>query len=113
VGGIRTLASARLDQLTVLPPHQQAIKQPTLGPVLDQPGAKLAQHGEVKAGIVQFQTQQVFPVNAATYSIGRGTIRESFNELQSRDKGQTKRSQRGLTLCRKKISKVLILKKRA
>jgi hypothetical protein len=61
---------------------QERIEEEQLGFARKQPTPKLAQHGVVKAGVSEFQAQQILPINAAADSIGGLTVGESFGKLE-------------------------------
>jgi hypothetical protein len=55
VRGVSALPTPLFEHPDLLQPFQQGVQQQSLGLSRDEPGAKLAQHAEVKAGIVSFQ----------------------------------------------------------
>jgi hypothetical protein len=63
---------------------EHGLKQELLGPARYQAAAKLAQHRRIKAGILQFQGQQVFPIQPAAHRVRRLLIGQTFGKLQDR-----------------------------
>ena len=55
--------------------------------VLEEAGAKLAQHRGIEARVVHLKRQQVFPVQPGADGISRLPIREVFRELEDGDEG--------------------------
>src|SRR3954449_404084 len=102
------LPSTGFQQSTLTGRVQQAGKQALGGPMLEQPGTKLAQDREVEAGISQIESQQVFPVNPASNSLGRSAIAQPLAELHERNKGQPPRRRGGLAKLGVEVGKVSI-----
>ena len=71
VGGVRALAPARPQQAGGPAAREQRIEQRERRVTRRQPGAELAQHRGVEAGVGQLQPQEVLPVDPAPHRVGR------------------------------------------
>ena len=70
--------------------RQQGIEEELLRLPGDEPGAELAQDGMVEARIGQFQSQDIFPINAAADGIRGLAIGEAFGKLEDRGQRQAR-----------------------
>jgi hypothetical protein len=62
----------------------------------------------VKAGIAKVQAEGVFPSQSITHGGSLLAIRQAFHKLEQRHQRQAPRSESGLTMGRKQVSKRLI-----
>jgi hypothetical protein len=69
--GIRSLASSGGEQFLSLALPQERIEEHLLGRALHQARSEFAQHGTIEAGIAQFESLRILPVDAATHGISR------------------------------------------
>src|SRR3954467_11515982 len=74
-----------------------------------QPGAELAKHSVVEAGIGQVQGQQILPVDPSSDRLSGLAVAQALAKLQERDQGQAPGRVPGLTAPRVKISKAGIV----
>lgn len=74
-----------LDQAASGAGFEHRFQQQSFGSTGDQTGAELAEYGEVEAGIGQFQTENILPVDAAADGVGGLAVGESLGELQDGD----------------------------
>ena len=91
----RTRASTWVDSVRCFPPSlppapllaplQKPIQQQRLRPLIHQTQASFGQQREVKAGIGQFSSQAVFPINARTLRISGLSICQTLGILQHGD----------------------------
>jgi hypothetical protein len=89
--GIGALRAASLEPTALGTPLQQDVKEPRPDLILQQPRAKFAQHRSVKAVIVEWQSEQIFSVQAAAHRIGSLRIAQLFGKLQDADQHQLPR----------------------
>ena len=82
VRAVRALPPTRLEQSTLARAVKHASEQALGCPVLAQPVAKPAEHGVIKACIVQSKTEQIFPVDPGPHRLGRLTVTQPFPELE-------------------------------
>ena len=75
--------------------------------------AKFAEHGKVKAGIRQRESEQVFPVDTSPHRLSGLAISEIFAELHNGDERQTPGREARLALQREAGGKVVVLEDRA
>jgi hypothetical protein len=68
--------------------HQQRVEQQSLGGAVHQPGAELAQHSAVEAGIGEFESAHVLPVDAGPHRVGGLAIGQVFGVLEEGDQRQ-------------------------
>src|SRR5437764_7691225 len=62
----------------------------------------------VKAGIAKVQAEGIFPSQSITHGGSLLAIRQAFHKLEQRHQRQAPRSESGLTMGRKQVSKGLI-----
>jgi hypothetical protein len=75
----------------------------------DEPGAKLTQDGMVEAGVGEVESQNIFPINAATDGIRGWAIREAFGKLEDGDQCQARRRFCGLAARRKEGGELRVM----
>lgn len=80
---------------------------------LDQPGAELTEDEKIKAEILQFQAQRVFPIDPGPNRFCRLPIGQLFHKLQHGHRDQPPRRLGWLSPAWKESSEQLILKDRA
>ena len=93
-------------------PHQQRFEQQLFGPAREQTAAELAEHAESKAGVGQFQSQGIFPVDAATDRLGRLPVGEAFDKLQDENQSESGRRKARLAAQVKQSCELLVLVER-
>ncbi len=108
VGGVGALAAPGLHPPALLEAGEQQVEQPGLGAAGQEPRAKSAQHGEVEAGVSQFQSQGILPIAAGAHGFGRLAVREALGELHDANQGRPPRRQGRLAGGRKKVPEVRI-----
>src|SRR6266487_3108396 len=108
MGRVGTLFATRFEETLLAQEDQQRLKQLHLSPSYKEATAKLAEHRGVKARIIQFQRQRIFPFNPTTYCIGGLPIRKSFGKLQHTYQSQAPWGECWLTIVRKKSGKLRI-----
>ena len=91
VGGIGALLAAGPDQALGRQHLQHLVEHHLFQTVFDQPGAELAQHARVEAGIGQFQPEGVLPVDRARHHQPGLAIGQVLHVLQHRDQRQRPR----------------------
>jgi hypothetical protein len=72
-------------------PVKDAVEQDTVALLGDQASPELGQDRRVEPWIRQVKGEGVLPVDAAADGIGSLAVRQSFRELEDRDKGQSPR----------------------
>src|SRR3954454_18291826 len=85
---VGTLPAPLADQAEFPASFQEGVEELQFGLAVDQAGAELAEDGVVEAGIGQFQSQGVLPVDAATDGIGGLAVGETLDVLEDGDGGQ-------------------------
>src|SRR2546430_12673799 len=83
MGGIGALLAPGFEHSQGSTPRQQRLQEALGGLPREQPVAKLAQHGKVKAGVRQLQPQQILPVDARANSLRRLAIGEVLPDRKS------------------------------
>ena len=91
VGGIGPLLAARLDQALGHQPCQQRIQHHLLQPGPGHPAPELGQHRVVKARVIDWQAEQVLPVDPGPHRLGRLPVGEVLRPLQHRHQRQPRR----------------------
>jgi hypothetical protein len=96
VGRVGALAGPGREQAAVLAGFQHPVQEELLGPAGRLAAAELGEDGEIEAGIIELESEGVFPVDAAADGVGGLAIGEVLGELQDRDPGELPGWQRGL-----------------
>ena len=96
------------DQAEFLELVQQGVQKPLFGLAVDQARAELAEHGVIEAGIGQFQTQGVLPVDAAADGVGGLAIRQALDVLEDGGQGQPGGRIRRLAARGKQIGELVV-----
>src|SRR5215472_3816961 len=91
---------------------QPEIAQATLRSVRQEPTAKFAEHGAIKAAIGQLQAKYILPIDAGAHGIGRLPIGESLSVLHDGDQGQPPWGLGWLPTAQKELGKIVILVQR-
>ncbi len=91
MGGVGAHPATRPDQPGSLQPLQHHAQQRIRPTRHSQPGAKLAQHRVVEAGVLQLQAQGVLPGDPVRNRLCRVPVGEVVQELQDRDHRQQRR----------------------
>ena len=94
---VGALAPTRLEQPSLVRHVQHAGEQALTGIPGQQPGAELAEHRVVEAGIGQVQGEQILPVDPGSNRLGRLPIAQALAEVEERDKRQPPGRVPGLT----------------
>jgi hypothetical protein len=94
---VGALSSPWADQAEFPASVQERVEELLFGLTEDQAGAELAEHGVVEAGIGQFQTEGVLPVDAITDGVGGLAVGEAFNVLEDRSHGEPSGGADGLS----------------
>ena len=76
------------DQAEFPASFQEGVEELLFGLAVDQAGAELAEYGVIEAGIGQFQTQGVLPVDATTDGIGGLAVGEALDVLEDGGQGE-------------------------
>jgi len=84
----------RKDQFDVSP---DSVQQQALGGADDQARSELAEDGEVEAGVLQFQAEGIFLIDAAANGLGGLAVEQALGKLQHGNQRQPPRRQAGLT----------------
>ncbi len=103
---VGALPAPGLQQAALLQAREERITQYVLGMAREEPGAKLAQHGSIKAGVLSGQRSGILPINAAPDMLCRLAIREPLETWQDGDKGKAGRIESWLPQGRKQVGKV-------
>src|SRR5690242_11369511 len=101
MAGIGALFAACLDPAALFEEVKQPLKQAGFGLGVDQTSPEFAQNRGVKAGIGQFKTQQVFPIDATAYGFGGLAVGEVLDKLQDRYQSKPPRCLSRLASCGK------------
>ncbi|WUL10054.1 hypothetical protein OHT74_40990 [Streptomyces sp. NBC_00354] len=91
MGGIGALLAPGADQSGLEAVVDQPVEDHPLQAMLDDPGAELAQHGEVEAGIGQLPPQRVLPRQAVPHRFRGLPVCQVLGELQDGDQRQHRR----------------------
>lgn len=89
--GVGALPTARAQQPELGAPGQDQVQGLLLQPVPDQPGAEVAEHGEVEPWVVQFQAEEELPVHTGPHLVSGLPVGESLGVLQHRGQRQHSR----------------------
>jgi hypothetical protein len=87
---IGSLSSSRFNNPQLYETSEKIIQEQSFGIPGNQARAKFTEHRMIKARIIEFQTQHVFPVNASTDGVGRLTIGKPFGKLHNADQGEAR-----------------------
>jgi len=110
---VGALRSAGLEPAHDAAALEELLQHELFGTAGQEAVAKFAEHGKVKAGICQRESEQVFPVNTSPHCLGSLAIREIFAELHNGDKRQAPGREARLALQREAGGKVVVLEDRA
>jgi hypothetical protein len=88
VGRVGALPAARLEQVEVTKPVQEEVQEQLFGLASDQTGAELTQDGRIEAGIGQFQSQGVLPVDARADGLDGLAVRQALDVLEDGGQGE-------------------------
>jgi hypothetical protein len=72
--GVGPLASAGFEPLAFAADVQDGIEQALFGGPYDQTGAKLASNRAVEAGVSEFSTEGILPIDPTAHGLGRLAI---------------------------------------
>jgi hypothetical protein len=110
VRGVGPLTSSFFEvALRALLCHKK-LEEALLRLMLDQACAEFGEHTEIEAWVGQFQAQQLFDVQAGSYSICCLTIGKIFHLLHKANQSQSPGSFCWFPSCWEQISKLAILK---
>lgn len=108
VGGISSLAAFGLDQSLRFEQQEHLFKDTLFGTSSKQAGAKVAEHGGIKAGVSQFEGQGILPVNARTHRVGGLAVGQVLGKLHYGDERELGRSLGGSAVFGEEVGKVRI-----
>jgi hypothetical protein len=86
--GIRPLGAPGFDPTARFTGTQKRVEQTLRSLMSEQPLTKIVQQGEVKARVVQVETEGIFPIHAAPDGIGGLAVGEPFHILHHDDERQ-------------------------
>jgi len=109
MGRVAPLLAAGFEQTSLAKLFQEQIQQLLLHATGNQPISILAQYRKIEPGILQFQAQQVFPINPTANSIRSLPIRQVFSKLQNGDDCQPPRRFGRLPSLRKQSRKLVVM----
>jgi hypothetical protein len=89
MGRIAALHATGAQQAPLFECGQHCRKELLLGGVHQNPFSEVVQQAEIEAGISQFETEQIFPIQTAAHMIGGLPIGEGFTMLQDQHQGQS------------------------
>lgn len=75
----------RFEQPELAESLEQHVQQEPLGIALDQPTAKLTQHGVVEPSVFQLEPEGVLPIDPCANRFGRLAIGQVLSELEDRN----------------------------
>lgn len=113
MSGIGPLLPSRFEPAALPSQSQNGIEQPLLRLSLQEPRAEFGENGIIEAGIGEFQSQRIFPVNPTTDGVRRLAVWEVFRKLHHNHQCQSSGSLRRLSLRRKEVGKLLICEERS
>ena len=110
---VGALRSAGLEPAHDAAALEELLQHELFGTAGQEAVAKFAEHGKVKAGICQRESEQVFPVNTSPHRLGGLAISEIFAELHNGDKRQAPGREARLAPPEGSRGKVVVLEDRA
>src|SRR5258708_35723159 len=88
-GRIGALLAPSLEPPVLAAHPQNGFQQEILRPMLEQALTKVRQNAGVKALIIQWQRERIFPIHASPHHLSGLSIREVFQRLQDSDQRQS------------------------
>jgi hypothetical protein len=71
MSGICSLATSGYEQFLRLAHPQEGSQEDLLSRALHQARSEFAQHGTIEAGIAQFKSQRILPIDPTSHGVGR------------------------------------------
>lgn len=99
---------AGFDEPAGLAGLEQLLSQDPGGVAGEKPRPKLAERGEVKARVRQFEPQEILPIQPCTHGVGGLLVSELLAKLQDRHQSEAPRRIGWLPLLRKERHKIRV-----
>ena len=106
MGRVSPLTTTGAEQPKVAEFAQERLEQKVFSLALEQPSAKLAQHRGIKAGILKWEGEEIFPIDARAHRIGGVLITETLGKLEDSDQREPGRILGGPTLIGAVVSRL-------
>jgi hypothetical protein len=111
-GGVGALLAPSLDQPHLPEPVEQMVEKQPFVLAFQQTATELREHRGVKAGIVEFKGEGIFPVDAGPDGVGGLPVGKTFCELHDCHQGKPPRRHRWLAAPGEQVGEVLVLEDR-